>query len=106
MAENDLRGVAVDDLTPPDAAVELEFLASEIAAADAEYYQEDAPKLSDAAYDALRQRNDAVEAQFPKLIRKDSPSKRVGAGVAVGLAKFSTVRRCFPWGMRSLMMTL
>ena len=74
MAKNDLRGVAVDELTPPDAAVELEILAAEIAAADAAYYQDDAPSLSDAAYDALRQRNEAIETLFPKLIRKDSPS--------------------------------
>ncbi|MDB9702741.1 NAD-dependent DNA ligase LigA [Rhodospirillales bacterium] len=87
MAENDLRGVAVDELTPPDAAVELEILAAEIAAADAAYYQDDAPSLSDAAYDALRQRNEAIETLFPKLIRKDSPSKRVGAGVAAGFGK-------------------
>ncbi len=87
MAENDLRGIAVDDLSAPDAAVELELLAAEIAAADAAYYQEDAPKFSDAAYDALRQRNDAIETRFPKLVRKDSPSKRVGAGVAAGFGK-------------------
>ena len=87
MAENDLRGVAVDELTPPDAAVELEILAAEIAAADAAYYQDDAPSLSDVAYDALRQRNEAIETIFPMLIRKDSPSKRVGAGVAAGFGK-------------------
>ena len=93
MAKNDLRGVAVDELTPPDAAVELEILAAEIAAADAAYYQDDAPSLSDAAYDALRQRNEAIETLFPKLIRKDSPSKRVGAGVAAGFGK---VQHCLP----------
>jgi len=87
MAENDLREIAVDDLSAPDAAVELEFLAAEIAAADAAYYQEDAPKLTDAAYDALRQRNTAIEERFPKLILKDSPSKRVGSGVAAGFGK-------------------
>lgn len=87
MAENDLRKIAVDDLIGPDAAVELETLAVEIAEADAAYYQEDAPALSDAAYDALRQRNDAIEVRFPKLVRKDSPSKRVGAGAAAGFGK-------------------
>ena len=87
MSGNDLREIAVDDLSAPDAAVELEFLATEIAAADAAYYQDDAPSLSDAAYDALRQRNTAIEERFPKLIRKDSPSKRVGSGVAAGFGK-------------------
>ena len=61
------------------AAARLKVLAQEIRIADAQYYQEDAPVLSDAAYDALRRENKALEAAFPHLIRKDSPSKRVGA---------------------------
>ncbi|MEX0694424.1 MAG: NAD-dependent DNA ligase LigA [Rhodospirillales bacterium] len=71
----------------PDAAVELEALAKEIAAHDAAYYQDDAPHISDAEYDALRKRNDAIEARFPDLVRTDSPSKRVGAGAAAGFGK-------------------
>jgi len=87
--DNDLRHVPVDELLGPDAAVELEALAKEIAAHDAAYYQEDDPAVSDAEYDALRQRNDAIEARFPKLVRDDSPSKRIGAGVAAGFGKVS-----------------
>ena len=83
----DLRGIAVEDLMKPDAAVELEVLAAEISAHDAAYYHDDAPHITDAAYDALRQRNDAIEARFPDLVRDDSPSKRVGAGVAAGFGK-------------------
>lgn len=83
----DLRGIAVEDLMKPDAAVELEMLAAEISAHDAAYYLDDAPHITDAAYDALRQRNDAIEARFPDLVRDDSPSKRVGAGVAAGFGK-------------------
>src|SRR5436190_21263790 len=63
-----------------EAARELEHLAKEIAEHDRRYYQHDAPTMSDADYDALRLRNDELEAQFPDLVRPDSPSRRVGAG--------------------------
>ncbi len=83
----DLRAVAPEDLTPLDASVELKLLAEEIAFHDRAYHQEDAPTISDAEYDALRARNAAIEALFPKLIRPDSPSQRVGAPVAGGFSK-------------------
>ncbi len=71
----------VDKLEPEEAAAELATLAAEIAAHDALYYQDDAPKVSDAEYDALRQRNLAIEDRFPDLVRPDSPSKSVGTAV-------------------------
>jgi DNA ligase (NAD+) len=76
-----------EQLSEEDAAAELAILAKEIAHHDALYYQKDAPDISDAAYDALRARNDALEAAFPELIRDDSPSQRVGAAPASGFAK-------------------
>ena len=57
----------------------LRKVAKEIAAHDRAYYREDAPKVSDADYDALRRRNAEIEARFPLLVRPDSPSHRVGA---------------------------
>ena len=69
----------VDRLTEGEAAAELERLAGEIAHHDALYYRQDQPEISDAEYDALRERNAAIEARFPHLIREDSPSARVGA---------------------------
>ncbi len=77
----------VEDLTPDEAAAELARLAALIAEADAAYYQEDAPVLTDAEYDAARQRNLAIEARFPALKREDSPSDRVGAAAHDGFAK-------------------
>lgn len=84
--------VSVDDLTELDALVELKRLANEIANHDVAYHQKDAPKISDAEYDALRQRNEAIEAKFPKLIQSDSPTRRVGAPVASGFGKVTHAR--------------
>jgi DNA ligase (NAD+) len=72
-----LRSVA--DLTEAEAVDELTKLADEIATHDIRYYQQDAPSISDADYDALKQRNAAIEARFPHLVRENSPSLRVGA---------------------------
>ena len=80
-------GIPASALTEQDAAAELARLAREIAEADAAYYQNDAPTLTDAAYDALRQRNAEIEAQFPHLKREDSPSLKVGAEAGDGFAK-------------------
>ena len=77
----------VDQLSEKEARAELARLSVEIKLADAAYYKEDAPHLSDAEYDELRLRNLAIEAHFPALKRKDSPSDRVGAQVQDGFGK-------------------
>ena len=76
----------VETLTEIEAAAELERLAREMAEHDARYYNDDAPTISDADYDALKRRNLAIEARFPDLVRPDSPSKRVGAPISVQFA--------------------
>ncbi|MGN7878265.1 NAD-dependent DNA ligase LigA [Ensifer sp. 22460] len=73
----------VENLNESEAAAELAFLAAELARHDALYHGQDAPEISDADYDALKRRNDAIEAQFPALIREDSPSRKVGAAPSV-----------------------
>ncbi|WP_457585660.1 NAD-dependent DNA ligase LigA [Ensifer canadensis] len=73
----------VENLTETEAAGELAFLATELARHDALYHGNDAPEITDADYDALKRRNDAIEARFPTLIREDSPSKKVGAAPSV-----------------------
>lgn len=86
---SDLRAIAADKLTKKQAEAELAALAEEIAAHDARYYQKDAPSISDADYDKLRQRNTALEERFPELKRADSPTERVGA---VAVEKFGKIR--------------
>ncbi len=82
-----LRKIAVTDLTEKQAASELKILATEIALHDAAYHRDDAPTITDAAYDSLQKRNEAIEKRFPKLKRGDSPSKVVGAAPATGFKK-------------------
>jgi len=83
---------AVERLTEAEARDELAALAEEIRHHDRLYYADAAPEISDADYDALRQRNDALEARFPELVHSDSPSRRVGAAPAAGFAKVTHTR--------------
>jgi DNA ligase (NAD+) len=77
----------VEALTEAEAATELAFLASALQAANQDYHTADAPLLTDAAYDAMKRRNAAIEARFAHLKRADSPSDQVGAAVADGFGK-------------------
>ncbi|HEV2363665.1 MAG TPA: NAD-dependent DNA ligase LigA [Caulobacteraceae bacterium] len=76
----------VEELSEAEAADELTRLADEIAANDIRYFQHDAPTISDAEYDALKQRNAAIEKRFPALVRDNSPSLRVGAARTAAFA--------------------
>src|SRR5882724_1343314 len=85
--------LAVENMTPRQAEREHARLEVEIKAHDERYYQKDAPTVSDAEYDALRRRYDAIEAKFPDLRTLDSLSLKVGAAPARGFAK---VRHAVP----------
>ncbi len=83
----------VDRLEPDDARVEHARLGSEIAKHDAAYHGKDAPVISDAEYDALRRRYEAIEQAFPALAGADSLSRRVGAAPS---EKFAKARHVVP----------
>jgi DNA ligase (NAD+) len=76
-------------LLPFEAQIEHARLAEEIAEHDRRYHQEDAPTISDAEYDALRRRLEALEAAFPHLKAATS----VGAAPA---GKFTKIRHSVP----------
>lgn len=83
----------VAELDAAMAERELARLAGILNRANDAYHREDAPILSDAEFDALRQRNAAIEARFPQLVREDSPSAFLGAAPAEGFGKIRHARR-------------
>jgi DNA ligase (NAD+) len=93
MAAKDTTKLAVDDLTEKQAKAEHARLEAEIAGHDRRYYQDDAPSVSDAAYDALRRRYGAIEDRFPQLRTLQSLTQRVGAAPS---GRFAKVRHAVP----------
>lgn len=85
--------LSVDQLTPLEARLEYKRLGDEIALHDAHYHGADAPIISDAQYDSLRRRFDALEAAFPELALLPSPARKIGAAVS---EKFTKVRHRVP----------
>src|SRR5689334_16603237 len=83
----------VAKLTKAQAKVEHMRLALELEGHDRRYYQDDAPVVSDAEYDALRQRFNAIEKRFPEFVSTDSPSQKVGAAPS---GRFRKVRHAVP----------
>src|SRR3979409_597061 len=79
----------IDQLTKARAKVEHMRLALEAEGHDKRYYQDDAPDITDAEYDALRQRYNAIEKRFPEFVTSDSPSQKVGAAPS---GRFKKVR--------------
>src|SRR5271156_3650731 len=83
----------VADLTRAQAKVEHMRLALELEGHDRRYYQDDAPSVTDAEYDAVRQRFNAIEARFPEFVSPDSPSQKIGAAPS---GRFKKVRHAVP----------
>ena len=69
------------------------WLRAEIGRHNRLYYQQDAPEIGDAEWDALLRELREIEARFPELVTPDSPTQRVGAAPAEG---FATVRHQVP----------
>src|SRR3954462_8293902 len=83
----------VAKLTKAQAKVEHMRLALELEGHDKRYYQDDAPSVTDAEYDALRQRFNAIENRFPEFVSAAPPPKKVGAAPA---GRFKKVRHAVP----------
>ena len=71
-------------------AMSTGVLRAEIAAHDKSYYEDDAPAVSDADYDALRRRYEALEKTFPALKAPDSLSDKVGTAPSVKFRKITS----------------
>ena len=80
------------ELTEADAANRMMRLAKEIARHDKLYHDQDAPEISDADYDALVRENRELEQRFPQLVRRNSPSSRLGAAPTSALSKVAHAR--------------
>jgi DNA ligase (NAD+) len=83
----------VELLTAKQAAGEHARLTKEISEHDRRYYQQDAPVISDAEYDALRERYTAIEGRFPDLRTLESLSLKVGVAPT---GRFKKVRHAVP----------
>jgi len=89
--QTDKASVAL--LTAKEAAAEHARLTKEISEHDKRYYQQDRPTISDAEYDELRRRYNAIEARFPDLRTIESLSLKVGVAPA---GRFKKVRHAVP----------
>lgn len=63
---------------------EIESLRAQIRRADDLYYNHGRPELTDAEYDGLFRKLQALEAAHPELVTPDSPTQRVGAPLPSG----------------------
>ena len=79
MTQQDADKADAQPLGREEAAAEIARLSAEINRHDRLYYSENRPEISDAAYDVLFRRLQALEADHPALARPDSPTQRVGA---------------------------
>ena len=62
-----------------EARAEAELLGEQLRRHSHLYYVEVRPEISDAQYDTLFRRLQAIEAAYPELCTPDSPTQRVGA---------------------------
>lgn len=69
-----------------DPRARQQVLIQEIEAHRHAYYEQDAPTVSDAEYDALERELRQLEADFPELATPESPTQTVGGRVAIGFA--------------------
>jgi DNA ligase (NAD+) len=91
--EHDRAATQAAQLTEAEARKRLDELTDRLTAANRAYYQEDAPELADAEYDALKRDLAAIEGRFPHLKHGDSPTEQVGAAPSEGFSKVTHAER-------------
>jgi len=74
-----LNDYSVEDLDEVEAKKELIRLNEILDRANSDYYNNDAPNLSDSEYDILKKRNSEIELRFPNLKLQNSVSNKVGS---------------------------
>lgn len=79
-------------MTPDGLKLEAARLRSQLVQANRGYYELDAPDISDAEYDRLFRRLQAIEAEHPDLATPGSPTRRVGGAPASYLPKHTHLR--------------
>src|SRR5881227_1009674 len=93
MAPRDASKIPVDDLSAKQAKAEHARLHGELTEHDKRYYQNDAPTIADAEYDALRKRYGEIEQRFPDLRTLDSLTLKVGVAPT---GRFAKIRHAVP----------
>src|SRR5215213_2890825 len=93
MAARDAAKIAVSDLSAKQAKAEHARLHAELTEHDKRYYQNDAPTITDAEYDALRKRYGEIEQRFPDLRKLESLTLKVGAAPT---GRFAKIRHSVP----------
>ncbi|MDB5557826.1 MAG: ligase LigA [Enterovirga sp.] len=87
MARRPVSETPVEELGAGEAKRQHRRLGLEIAEHDRRYYQDDAPTITDAEYDALRLRYEALEKRFPELASAETLTSTVGAAPSEKFAK-------------------
>ncbi len=98
MSQNMSGRQPIAELSRDQAADEIADLAARVAEANDDYHGRDAPRISDADYDAMKARLAALEAAFPDLAPADSPTGQVGAAPAEGFGKVVHAQRMMSLG--------
>src|SRR3954465_8756235 len=93
MANRDASKIPPDELSEKQARAEHARRHGEIVEHDKRYYQNDAPTVSDAEYDALRKRYGEIEQRFPDLRTLDSLTLKVGVAPT---GRFAKIRHAVP----------
>ncbi|WP_425552441.1 DNA ligase LigA-related protein, partial [Glutamicibacter nicotianae] len=95
MSEKDAAPVETADVPPEADKTRYEQLVEQIRAHREAYYQNDAPLVSDAEYDALFQELQLLEATYPILAGQDSPTQEVGGEASAAFASVTHASRMY-----------